>query len=128
MLITLCLHSIPIPERLLPVFHYFSTFLQNIFIPLFNLNPFFFFIFFFFFNDPAPSEIYPLPLHAALPIFEGLAENIRWQEIEHGSGEFLIETLAKAADVVIGGSMAVTERDQNIGIARADQSRPCSHR
>src|SRR5256886_11592252 len=25
-------------------------------------------IFFFFFNDPAPTEIYPLPLHAALPI------------------------------------------------------------
>src|SRR2546421_9734968 len=24
--------------------------------------------FFFFFNDPAPTEIYPLPLHAALPI------------------------------------------------------------
>src|SRR5256886_6122314 len=26
--------------------------------------------FFFFFNDPAPTEIYPLPLHAALPISE----------------------------------------------------------
>src|SRR2546430_7291263 len=25
-------------------------------------------LFFFFFNDPAPPEIYPLPLHAALPI------------------------------------------------------------
>src|SRR2546429_6961181 len=24
--------------------------------------------FFFFFNDPPPTEIYPLPLHAALPI------------------------------------------------------------
>src|SRR5256885_7505368 len=24
--------------------------------------------FFFFFNNPAPTEIYPLPLHAALPI------------------------------------------------------------
>src|SRR2546430_14396110 len=24
--------------------------------------------FFFFFNDPAPPEIYPLPLHVALPI------------------------------------------------------------
>src|SRR2546430_5115213 len=24
--------------------------------------------FFFFFNEPAPTEIYPLPLHAALPI------------------------------------------------------------
>src|SRR2546429_2451643 len=27
-----------------------------------------FFFFFFFFNDPAPPEIYPLPLHDALPI------------------------------------------------------------
>src|ERR1039457_3494167 len=27
------------------------------------------FFFFFFFNDGAPTEIYPLPLHAALPIF-----------------------------------------------------------
>src|SRR2546428_5035834 len=27
--------------------------------------------FFFFFNDPAPTEIYPLPLHDALPIFSG---------------------------------------------------------
>src|ERR1022692_4595250 len=27
-----------------------------------------FFFFFFFFNDPATTEIYPLPLHASLPI------------------------------------------------------------
>src|SRR2546429_6321546 len=26
-------------------------------------------LYFFFFNDPAPTEIYPLPLHDALPIF-----------------------------------------------------------
>src|SRR5256885_9887510 len=26
------------------------------------------YLFFFFFNDPAPTEIYPLPLHDALPI------------------------------------------------------------
>src|SRR3989304_9417600 len=30
---------------------------------------FFLFFFFFFFNDTAPTEIYPLPLHDALPIF-----------------------------------------------------------
>src|SRR6202035_6110864 len=29
---------------------------------------FLFFFFFFFLNDPAPTEIYPLPLHDALPI------------------------------------------------------------
>src|SRR5258708_33369232 len=28
--------------------------------------------FFFFFNDPAPTEIYPLPLPDALPIFDAL--------------------------------------------------------
>src|SRR2546429_316431 len=28
----------------------------------------------FFFNDPAPTEIYPLPLHAALPIFRQRGE------------------------------------------------------
>src|SRR2546430_6029194 len=32
------------------------------------LRPLFLF-FFFFFNDPAPTEIYPLPLHDALPIY-----------------------------------------------------------
>src|SRR5256885_7429249 len=45
------------------------------FCPIF-INYFFFFLtvslhslfFFFFFNDPAPPEIYPLPLHDALPI------------------------------------------------------------
>src|SRR5260370_41286736 len=29
---------------------------------------------FFFFNDPAPPELYPLPLHAALPIRPPLTE------------------------------------------------------
>src|SRR2546429_339130 len=31
------------------------------------------FFFFFFFNDPAPPEISPLPLHAALPISKSRA-------------------------------------------------------
>src|SRR2546421_2359968 len=31
------------------------------------------FIFFFFFNDTAPTEIYPLPLHDALPIYRAFA-------------------------------------------------------
>src|SRR2546428_12923211 len=42
------------------LFFYFFFFI------IFNLPLFFFF---FFFNDPAPTEIYPLPLHAPLPIF-----------------------------------------------------------
>src|SRR2546429_690144 len=32
-----------------------------------------FVVIFFFLNDPAPTEIYPLPLHDALPISVGLA-------------------------------------------------------
>src|SRR2546430_10309753 len=35
------------------------------------------FIFFFFFNDTAPTEIYPLPLHDALPILSG-ARTAAW--------------------------------------------------
>src|SRR5256885_12998868 len=34
----------------------------------FKNMPYLRFLFFFFFNDPAPTEIYPLPLPAALPI------------------------------------------------------------
>src|SRR5256885_3891092 len=45
------------------VFYEFYIFYCLIMTPL----PLFFF--FFFFNDPAPTEIYPLPLHDALPIF-----------------------------------------------------------
>src|SRR2546430_10218535 len=37
--------------------------------------------FFFFFNDPAPTEIYPLPLHDALPIYA------RPCTIQHGYNE-----------------------------------------
>src|SRR2546422_5400055 len=33
------------------------------------MQPFLFIYFFFFFNDPATTEIYPLPLHDALPIY-----------------------------------------------------------
>src|SRR2546430_8158258 len=32
------------------------------------------FFFFFFLNDTATTEIYPLPLHDALPILEGITE------------------------------------------------------
>src|SRR5258708_19113495 len=57
--------------------------------------------FFFFFNDTAPTEIYPLPLHAALPIspdplfsgppppapayFATLSPARRWRSEEHTS-------------------------------------------
>src|SRR2546429_7766850 len=37
-------------------------------------------IFFFFFNDPATPEIYPLPLHDALPILPGRSETEAFDE------------------------------------------------
>src|SRR5256714_12378356 len=36
---------------------------------------------FFFFNDPAPTEISPLPLHDALPIFAALLPNLQPRDI-----------------------------------------------
>src|SRR5256885_8473628 len=41
-----------------------------------SLTPLLSLFFFFFLNDPAPTEIYPLPLHAALPISGGLRGSI----------------------------------------------------
>src|SRR5262245_64680169 len=40
------------------------------------IYPFLFVVFFFFFNDTAPSEIYTLSLHDALPISVRLAETL----------------------------------------------------
>src|ERR1017187_5982358 len=40
-------------------------------------------LFFFFFNDPATPEIYPFPLHAALPIWH---DRVDLKEPRHGSG------------------------------------------
>src|SRR5256885_856987 len=50
---------------------------------------------FFFFNDTAPTEIYPLPLHAALPISFGVSRRtIRWSDQGYSylspTGEWLI--------------------------------------
>src|SRR4029453_8504051 len=38
------------------------------------------YVFFFFFNDPAPTEIYPLSLHDALPILPSAANEQRRKE------------------------------------------------
>src|SRR3989440_473260 len=43
----------------------YLTSLSSLFIPSLLFS---FLFFFFFFNDTAPTEIYPLPLHDALPI------------------------------------------------------------
>src|SRR2546425_12014349 len=39
------------------------------FFSLLHVSSFFYLSLFFFLNDPAPPEIYPLPLHDALPIW-----------------------------------------------------------
>src|ERR1039457_2104565 len=41
--------------------------LRRSFVDRSSSHPHFCFFFFFFFNDTAPTDIYPLPLHAALP-------------------------------------------------------------
>src|SRR5947209_19491283 len=43
-------------------------YLAHPFVIILLLYPSFFFLFFFFFNDTAPTEIYTLSLHDALPI------------------------------------------------------------
>src|SRR5260221_13308696 len=52
-------------------------------LPPFFIVFFFSFFFFFFFNAPAPTEIYPLPLHDALPISPGdrLVSRHRWRRV-----------------------------------------------
>src|SRR2546430_16329895 len=50
------------------------------------------YLFFFFFNDPAPTEIYPLSLPAALPIFCGGVESERF-------GDGLTGAIEPAGDV-----------------------------
>src|SRR5258708_38439420 len=50
-------------------FHHFSSFVFHFSFFFFLMIPRSPLFSFFFFNDPAPTEIYPLPLHAALPIF-----------------------------------------------------------
>src|SRR5256885_14279943 len=49
---------------------------------------------FFFFNDTAPTEFYPLPLHAALPIYP-LCQLLRLEREA--------ETLSKVAGRALGG-------------------------
>src|SRR5258705_14008261 len=58
-------------------------------MPLFNLldsEPLFRFVFFFF-NDTATPEIYPLPLHAPLPIYDRRALGLSHDDPDVGAGE-----------------------------------------
>src|SRR2546421_9952428 len=55
-------HSIPLMTC------YATTIILFLLYPPFSTFSINYFFFFFFFNDTAPPEIYPLPLHDALPI------------------------------------------------------------
>src|SRR5256885_87781 len=75
------------------------------------------FYFFFFFNDPAPPEIYPLPLHDALPIcgdshtsthgaLGALAFGIGTSEVEHVlATQTLQQSLPKTMRVDFAGEL-----------------------
>src|SRR2546430_17162789 len=43
-------------------------------------------VLFFFFNDTAPTEIYPLPLHAALPIWRGRGDGPQARAVFRSGG------------------------------------------
>src|SRR3989475_11759086 len=54
--------------------HFYLSFTYVLSIPISTSSlPFLFSSFFFFLNDTPPPEIYPLPLHAALPICPNLS-------------------------------------------------------
>src|SRR5256885_3813121 len=55
-------------------------------------------VLFFFFNDPAPPEIYPLPLHAALPISGSARPPIRVATSSDGRPAVSIADFQSEAD------------------------------
>src|SRR2546427_10268702 len=55
----------------------------------------------FFFNDPAPTEIYTLSLHAALPIYPG---NDEYLSPAHPENYFLAAGAAIKEKVIIAGA------------------------
>src|SRR2546430_1915568 len=62
--------SIPITYHIHTLYarYFYTTLLTSFSQDFFFITNQQIFFFFFFFNDPAPPEIYPLPLHAPLPI------------------------------------------------------------
>src|SRR5258708_7086774 len=93
----------------------------------------------FFFNDPAPTEIYPLSLHDALPILavllgegqalgllaadralqlrRGLGPNVRLEPLEHGAAEPAPAVLRRDAHVRAPAILPAAE-DAAVGHAR----------
>src|SRR3712207_6166619 len=50
------------------------------------------YFFFFFFNDPRPTEIYPLPLHAALPISLRVSSSLTGDKPAVTNSQVIIES------------------------------------
>src|SRR5256885_8916593 len=74
------------------------------------------FSYFFFFNDPATTEIYPLPLHAALPIFVRRAEATRNGDVAARVGlhELRFHVLARIACVETARPARLSVRRENV--------------
>src|SRR2546427_212540 len=92
--------------------------------------------FFFFFNDTAPTEIYPLPLHDALPISALFAQaqdwpasNIRWvvPYPPGGGTDVLARTVAEAMRQTLNQTIVVDNRpgaSTNIGAQIVATAKP----
>src|SRR2546427_11383075 len=80
------------------------------------------FFFFFFFNDTPPTEIYPLPLHAPLPIFarRGTGELVtpRRVELREGTGS------REMYEAHFGCPATLNARENTIVFGKADLDRP----
>src|SRR5256886_8544726 len=73
--------------------------------------------FFFFLNDTAPPEIYPLPLHAALPIARGhLARVVQVLRVDQVVAAQLLLRLDVGS--VGGGELAVPDANRRRGLGR----------
>src|SRR2546430_14589793 len=72
------------------------------------LNPLCF-CFFFFFNDPPPTEIYPLSLHDALPIFAAFYRQDwdRLARLAMASSRWLAGVLGVATPAVLASELGV---------------------
>src|SRR5438067_3816307 len=79
-------------------------------------------LFCFFFNDPAPTEIYTLSLHDALPILERAADLV---QAEHGGGDVRLprerrpRRRVERVDVVLGDRKSTRLNSSHVSISYA---------
>ena len=53
---------------------------------------------------------------------QGLADNVRGQEIKHGARELAVQSRAQAAHVIFRGRVAGFERDEHVRVGRPDDA------